>query len=136
MKIVLDASFAVAWLTRERTGPAVEDFEARVHAGQAELHAPELFLLETGNALWKTVRRGLRTLEESVQMFESVRELPIRLHRHRDLALDAFDLAVRRGISVYDASYVALAVRELLPLFTTDKRLASAVEDLVDVITA
>jgi predicted nucleic acid-binding protein len=136
VKLVLDASFALAWLGREQTGPALAEFEARLHAGQAELHAPELFILDTGNALWKSVRRQMRTVEESVAMFESLRELPVRLHRHRDLALDAFDLALRRGISVHDASYVAVAVRELLPLFTADKRLAAAVDDLVDVITA
>lgn len=136
MKLVLDASFALAWLARDHTGPALAEFEARLHAGQAELHAPEMFLLETANALWKSVRRQLRTVEEAVAMFESLRELPVRLHRHRDLALDAFDLALRRGISVYDASYVAVAVREVLPLFTADRRLASTVDDLLDVITA
>ena len=136
MRLVIDASFALAWLGRERAGVAVADFDARVAANQAELHAPEVFVLETGNALWKSVRRRARTIEEAVAMFESLRELPVRLHRHRDLALEAFDLSLRHGISVYDASYVALALRELLPLFTADKRLASAVEDLVDVVAA
>jgi predicted nucleic acid-binding protein len=136
VKLVLDASFALAWLAREPAGPVLAEFEARVHAGQAELHAPELFLLETGNALWKSIRRQMRTVEEGVAMFESIRELPIRLHRHRDLALESLDLALRRGISVYDASYVAVAVREVLPLFTIDKRLAAAVDDLIDVVSA
>lgn len=136
MKLVLDASFAIAWVAREYAGPGLSEFEGRFHAGQVELHAPELFVLETANAVWKTVRRGSRTVEEGVAMFENLRELPIRLHSHRDLALDAFDLAVRRGISVYDASYVAVAVREVMPLFTTDRRLAAAVEDLLDVVTA
>ena len=136
MKLVLDASFALAWLGREYAGAALAEFEARYHAGQAELHAPELFVLETANALWKSVRRQTRTVEEGVAMFENLRELPIQLHRHRDLALEAFDLSLRRGISVYDASYVALAVREVLPLFTADKRLAGAVEDLLEVVAA
>ena len=136
MKLVLDASFALAWLGRERAGAAVADFDARFRAGQAELHAPELFILETANAVWKSVRRQGRNVEEGVAMFENLRHLPVRLHRHRDIALEAFDVALRRGISVYDASYVAVAVREALPLFTADKRLAAAVEDLVEVIAA
>jgi predicted nucleic acid-binding protein len=69
-------------------------------------------------------------------MFANLRDLPLRLHRHHDLALDALDLALRRGISVYDAAYAALAVREMLPLFTADRKLASSVEDLVEVIAA
>lgn len=136
MKLVLDASFAVAWLGREKAGAALEEFETRFHAGQIELHAPELFVLETGNAIAKSVRRGWRTVEEAVVMFENLRNLRIQLHRHADLSLHAFDLALRRGISVYDASYAALALRELLPLFTIDKRLAGAVDDIVEVITA
>lgn len=136
MRLVLDASFAVLWVTRERTGTAVAEFDTRYHAGQMELHAPELFVIETASALWKHVRRGLRTVEESVTMFENLRDVPVRLHRHRDLAVQAFDLALRRGISPYDASYVALAIREVLPLFTADRRLAASVEDLIDVVTA
>ena len=136
MKLVIDASFAMLWLSREREEKSVQEFDARFHAGQIEMHAPELFLLEATNVLTKHVRRGTRTLEETVAMFENLRELPIHLHGHRNLFVEAFDLAIRRRISPYDASYVALAVREVLPLFTADKRLGAAVEDLVEVITA
>ena len=136
MKLVIDASFATLWVTRERDEQAVAEFDSRYHAGQVELHAPELFVVETANAIWKHVRRGKRTVEESVTMFENLRDVPVRLHRHRDLVVHAFDLSLRRGISPYDATYVALAVREVLPLFTADRRLATAVEDLLDVVTA
>lgn len=136
MKLVIDASFAMLWLARERDERAVAELEARYHAGTVELHAPELFLVETANVLWKSVRRRLRTLEEGVTLFENLRDLAIELHRHRDLAVAAFDLALRRGISTYDSFYVALAVREMLPLFTADRRLAGAVDDLIEVVTA
>ncbi|MGZ6143077.1 MAG: type II toxin-antitoxin system VapC family toxin [Myxococcales bacterium] len=137
MKFVLDASFAVAWVASEREdSPAIREFSDRLATGTAQPQAPELFVAETANALWKTVRRGLRTLEDGVEMFGNVMEAPIELHRHRDLATAALDLALRRGITVYDAFYVALALREVLPLFTADRRLAGAVEDLLEVITA
>ena len=136
MRLVIDASFAMLWLSREREHEAVDEFDARFHAGQLEMHAPELFVIEAANVLAKHVRRGTRTLEESVTIFENLRELPIQLHGHRNLLVDAFDLALRRRITPYDASYVALAVREVLPLFTADKRLGAAVEDLIEVITA
>jgi predicted nucleic acid-binding protein len=136
VKLVIDASFAMLWLSRERGEKAVAEFDARYHAGQVEMHAPELFVIETANVLWKHVRRRTRTVEESVTMFENLRGLPIQLHRHTDLVVQAFDLSLRRGISAYDASYVALALREVLPLFTADKKLAASVEDLVEVIAA
>lgn len=136
MKLVLDTSFAMLWMSGGRKERAVAEFDARYHAGQIEMHAPESFVAETANVLWKQVRRRARTLEESVAIFENLRDLPIHLHRHRDLAVTGFDLALRRGISAYDAFYVALALREVLPLFTADKKLAAAVEDLLEVVTA
>lgn len=137
MKLVLDASFAIAWLTRERDeSPVIREFAERHVAGTAEMHAPELFVAEVANGIWKSVRRGSRTLEEGVAMFENAMEIPLRLHRHRDLATGALDIALRRGLTVYESLYVALAVREVLPLFTADKRLATAVDDLLDVVTA
>ena len=136
MKIVVDASFAMAWLARETTAPAIDEFAARLGAGAMELHAPELFFAESANVLWKSVRRGRRTLDEGVAMFANLSEMPITLHPHRDLVGPALDLAMRRGISAYDAFYVALAVRDALPLFTADRKLAHAVADLVEVVAA
>lgn len=137
MKLVLDASFAIAWAAGElEQSPAVNEFADRVVAGTVQMHAPELFVAETGNAIWKHIRRGLRTLDDGMEMFRSVMEMPIELHRHRDLMTTAMDLALRRGVSVYDALYVAVALKQLLPLFTADRRLAAAAEDLLEVVTA
>jgi predicted nucleic acid-binding protein len=137
VNLVLDASFAVAWIASEREdSSAVREFAERLLSGTAHPHAPELFVAEAANALWKSVRRELRTLEDGVEMFGNLMEVPIELHRLRDLATPALDLAVRRGITVYDALYVALALREAMPLFTADVKLASAVEDLIEVVTA
>ena len=137
MKLVIDASFAVAWAAGElEQSAAVAEFADRVVAGTIEMHAPELFPAEAANAVWKGVRRGFRTLEDGMDMFRSLMEMPIELHRHRDLVTTALDLALRRGISVYDALYVAVALKELLPLFTADRRLAAATEDLLEVVTA
>jgi predicted nucleic acid-binding protein len=136
VKIVLDASFAMLWLGKERESKSVSEFDSRVRVGSVELHAPELFLPEISNAVWKSVRRARRTLDEGVQMFEVAMQLPVQLHRHRDLTTAAFDLALRRGLTVYDSLYVALALKDVLPLFTADRKLASSVEDLVEVIAA
>lgn len=136
MKIVLDASFAMLWLGKEKDSASVAEFDTRVRAGTLDIHSPEMFVPETANAVWKSVRRGLRTLDEGVQMFEAALAMPVQLHRHRDLATAAFDLALRRGLTVYDSLYVALALKEVLPLFTADRRLASATEDLLEVVTA
>ena len=50
----------------------------------------------------------------------------IMMHPQSDLLDAALDLAAAHGISVYDAVYLALAKSLGLPLFTLDKRQASA----------
>src|SRR5207244_8040753 len=84
VKLVLDASFAILWVTGERDEQAVAEFDSRYHAGQVEMHAPELFVVKTANALWKHVRRGKPTVEESVTMFEHRQDGPITPTRQRD----------------------------------------------------
>ncbi len=51
---------------------------------------------------------------------------PLRTRPVADLALPAFVVAVERGLTVYDASYVVLAEAHEAPLVTADRRLADA----------
>ncbi len=134
MKLVLDAGFAVAWLGGAQRSPALDEFDTRFYAGTLELHAPEQFLVEGANAVWNAVRRGLRTVDEGIAMFAHLRDARVTLHRHGELVAPALDLSMRRGIPVPQAIYVALALREIAPLFTADRKLARAVKDLVEVV--
>jgi len=136
LKLVLDSSFAMLWLGGDRGSKAVAEFDARYHAGALQMHAPELFLAEAANAVWESVEAGQRTLDEGVQIFDNLKDVGVELHRHRDLAVPALDLALRRGMTVYESLYVALALRDVLPVFTADRKFAAAVEDLVEVIAA
>lgn len=136
MKLVIDASFAMLWLGGDRQSRAVNELDARYHTRAVQMHAPEQFLVEAANAVWESVEQGRRTLDEGVQIFENLKDVGVELHRHRDLTTPALDLALRRGMTVYQSLYVALALRDVLPLFTADRKLAAAVADLVEVITA
>jgi predicted nucleic acid-binding protein len=81
-----------------------------------------------GNAIVTKVRRGLadaavaeRTSRELGSTAFTVIPLP-------DLLQNAIDLALDFGVSVYDALYVALALREGCELVTVDRRLRDAVD--------
>jgi predicted nucleic acid-binding protein len=53
---------------------------------------------------------------------EQLLNLPLAVTSTADLALDALDLARAHDIAVYDASYLALAIREAIEPGATEAR--------------
>jgi predicted nucleic acid-binding protein len=87
--------------------------------------APPILWYELRNALVVNERRGRIQPERSTAFLALLDELPIVL---QPLPPDAgvLDLARRLRLSVYDASYLELAVREGAPLATLDSTLREA----------
>ena len=87
--------------------------------------APSLFWFETRDLFLVAERRGRLKAGEAALSMAQLRLFPIS-----DAGTGAerliFALASRYGVSGYDASYLALAGAEKLPLATTDKKLAAA----------
>ncbi|MBX9700785.1 MAG: type II toxin-antitoxin system VapC family toxin [Acetobacteraceae bacterium] len=125
--LVLDASALAMMLLRE-TG------WERVFALLAEEEpiAPDLLVAETANALWRRVRLGHRTPEEARALMAGAMAPILRLYPMAPLRAQALDLAMRRDHPAYDCFYVALAVREAVPLVTADRRLAERLADEVE----
>ncbi|MBC8363830.1 MAG: type II toxin-antitoxin system VapC family toxin [Actinobacteria bacterium] len=116
--IVVDASAVIEGIT-SLLHPAVE-----VISDAGELHAPYLIDYEIDHALGRLERhRSLAAgvVDDARGLFAV---LPLNRHAHRHVAERAWDL--RRNLSIYDASYVALAERLGVPLLTADRRLATA----------
>ncbi|MDA2910801.1 type II toxin-antitoxin system VapC family toxin [Nitrospiraceae bacterium AH_259_D15_M11_P09] len=118
---VVDASVGIKWFIPEPYSDAARRMRAR-----QDLHVPELFSVEVGNALCKRVRRGDLSLGEAEEIFDDLQELP--LHRHADNGVlpVAFNLANKSRQSLYDALYLALAVMINGQLVTADRKLFSA----------
>jgi predicted nucleic acid-binding protein len=120
--VVLDASVAAKWLVPEGgTAEAV----ALLNDPDIELHAPELMDAELCNVLWKRVRRGQLTVAEAVKLCDLVQEIPADRHRHTALLDATLQIALRAGVSCYDALYVALAESLNGTLATADLELAT-----------
>ena len=119
---VLDASaFVRAFDGHE----AATEWIRRGFVGDVELIAPELILPETASALLRYVRSGLAEVAEMVDALADLRSAVAFV----SLALlypTAFELALERGLSAYDACYVALAESAGAVLVTADRRLAAA----------
>jgi predicted nucleic acid-binding protein len=123
MTFVVDASLAAAWFLPDEQNDAADQLMADLRAGPAA--APSLFWSETRNLFLVAERRGRLAPGEAALSIAQLRALMIRDEGVGDDLL-TLALAARRGLSAYDASYLALAVQSALPLATTDARLADA----------
>lgn len=126
MNLVLDASSALAWAFEDEK----DEESARVLERLREESAivPPLWELEVANGLAVAVRRERLDAAEAARFSRLLLALPIAVEpAERGRPLDAaLRLAQRHGLSVYDASYLDLALRYRIPLATRDRSLARA----------
>jgi predicted nucleic acid-binding protein len=96
--------------------------------GGATIHVPSLWAIEVANALLAAVRRKLMTDSQRRAAINLLFRTGAKVDSDTaDLAWTAIsDLAIKYGLSVYDASYLELAVRKTLPLASRDEPLRAA----------
>lgn len=112
----------------EPGAPKARDWLGAVAAGRVRARAPDLVYLEVANSLAKYVRMGELTAEGAQQRLEQILRVPIEPVTLRLLARQALALALTRGISAYDACYLALALGSGAVLVTADRTLAAHAE--------
>jgi predicted nucleic acid-binding protein len=117
---VCDAS-AVAALLLD-SGPDGQWVTQTVESG--EIAAPALVTYETANVIRKHELAGQISPDQSAQAHADLLDLAIELWPYDLLAARAWEL--RMNLSIYDATYVALAEITDLTLITLDKRLTKA----------
>lgn len=121
---VLDAS-AFIRASLEQTDVARRWIGA-IDAGETHGLVPDLFYAEVANALSTYVRAGHIRTELATALVSAAVDLPLTSRSMRELAPVAFALSLERGVSVYDAAYLALAEAAEAVLVTADRSLADA----------
>jgi len=124
--LVIDSSLAAAWcFPNERTD--YTNAVLPVVSTPIEAAAPRLWAYEVRNSVLMGLRRKRISQSDAEYFFDSIKGLPIRLTD--PLSNDGvFALADRHGLTVYDAAYLDLAVREGLPHASLDAALIRAAE--------
>lgn len=117
---VCDAS-AVAALLLD-SGPEGQWVTHTINSGQ--IVAPTLVPYETANVIRRHQLSGQISPDQAAQAHADLLDLAIEMWPYDLLAVRAWEL--RQNLSIYDASYVALAETTGLTLITLDKRLAKA----------
>ena len=127
--IVVDASVAVKWClpgNNEDLLPQAEELLASYRTGAELFLVPDLFWLEVGNAIWKAAQKQKIDAETAARNLRTISDLKIPTVPSFDLVPQALQLAIKHGRTVYDAIYVALALRLKANLITADEGLANA----------
>jgi predicted nucleic acid-binding protein len=122
MPFVLDASIVHAWAFDERHQVADRVRES-LRADSA--FAPRLWWYEVRNGLIMAERRGRVTQLQSTRFLRELSRQRISTEFDSDEA-GVLTLARRHRLTVYDAAYLELALREGVPLATLDGPLANA----------
>lgn len=118
--LVVDASvLATALADDGRDGD-----RARTRLRGEQLAAPELIDLEVASVLRGQMLAGSLDARRAELALIDLEAMPVRLAPHRPLLARCWQL--RDTLTVYDASYVALAEALDADLLTADRRLAKA----------
>ena len=94
--------------------------------GRSPAAAPDLLYAEVVNALVQYVRVGRLSPEAARSALDYVTALPLESTPCEEFAPEALTIAGDRGVSAYDAMYLALAEATDAVLVTADRRLAAA----------
>jgi len=126
MDFVLDASVAIAWVLRDEVSIVSEALLEAFETGNG--YAPAIWPLEVANALLMAERGGRIPEGGATELLASLAQLEIDVEvvstiDHLDVELA---LAREHRLTIYDASYLALAMRLNAPLATLDQRLRAA----------
>jgi predicted nucleic acid-binding protein len=124
MAVVFDCSVTLAWFLRdERTAFTDTAFEL-LEAG--ECWVPYLWRLEFPNALLFAERKKRLGREQRLEILDNAAQLFLRTDQVLPDIRSLSALADRCGLTVYDASYLELALRSGFDLITLDRDLADA----------
>jgi predicted nucleic acid-binding protein len=120
--IVVDASVVAKWYLREEWRPNAISLRNDYVEGKINLIAPSIMPFEVLNA----IRFSKKDLEAEVLegIAESLSLYNIKLYDLKgEYARKVAKLSMDAGITVYDASYLALAIDSRTTLYTADEKL-------------
>lgn len=128
-EFVLDCSATIPWAFASEATPKTDALLDRLAAG-GKAWVPALWHLELGNVLLGAQRKG-RIDQAGIEQFLSALDV-------YDIEVDPETMAVAwsktlafaesHGLTVYDATYLELALRRGLPLATLDDSLRKAAQ--------
>jgi len=123
MPFVLDASIPACWALQDKEDPRALAAFTRIQSDDALI--PSLWWFEIRNILVVNERRKRITESDSGVFLRDLASLRLKVDRAPEESV-VLSIARTHRLSVYDASYLELALRQAAPLATLDKQLRAA----------
>jgi predicted nucleic acid-binding protein len=127
---VLDCAITMSWCFEdERNDYADEILETFGHRSAT---VPTIWPLEVANVLLMAKKNNRVTEIQSASFIDAIASLPIVIDQSTTSRAmhSIFSLAGQLNLTIYDAAYLELAIREKIPLLTLDKKLMKAAKKL------
>lgn len=135
MAFMVDNAVVVGWYFSTQCTDYSEAVWERLLAETA--HVPVLWVLEFSNVLRKAVMSRKIDIAAAEEIAPIQVELPLIVHEELPTPMDNLWLALKHGLSSYDANYLQLAIDLKLPLATRDESLREAAQAMgVGVVSA
>jgi|SRR5580658_751389 predicted nucleic acid-binding protein len=128
MSLVLDASATLGWIYPDETTTPITTLFDQVIARGA--FVPELWKIEVANCLSQGIRRSRIDSNERAAALADLAAMSITVDRQTGKYVwnETLTLADKHSLTVYDATYLELALRLALPLATLDDVLRRAAQ--------
>ncbi len=124
-KLVMDASIVVKWFVEEKNTDKALSILDDYSQGKIDLISVQLMPFEVINALRYDPNLGVQDL---IRIGKSLSNLQIALFPLIDgLYSQSIKMATEYGITVYDASYLSLAISTGCQLYTADAKFADKI---------
>jgi predicted nucleic acid-binding protein len=123
--VTVDASISLGLVLRDEDPVAFRGLLEAAVTGDVLLVTAPHWPLEVGNGLLGAVRRKRIGMGDAERAYARLLGLPIVVRPHVPFE-DVLARAATDELSVYDAAYLSIAIRDRSSLATTDRRLAAA----------
>lgn len=117
MTTIIDASVALKWVCDE-----TDSERAAALLDGRPLAAPDIWIAEAANALWRRARTKELTNSEADARLCALQSAPVRGVRVGELTVAALKLAIALSHPVYDCLYLAAALMLTGTVITADRR--------------
>lgn len=126
--MVVDASVAVKWFSREHGGVRARSFLRRHIAGTVHLIAPDLLIYEVGNALVRGKQLSARSVRDALAILQQsgVEMVPLT----EAMIARAAEWCEAKRLTFYDAAYLAVAAEFSIPLLSANPKDQGVVEGI------